>query len=422
MDATPPDDPAARFRKPGEQPAAQPAAQPAVQPAVQPAAQPPATPPPAPAGFLQLVEDTLTAPFGLGTVFVRHAKAAAPGYPALVANTAVYAAAFLALNILRARLMFPDAAGRYSAEHLALAGTLGLLLLVPLSFVWAGALHALARASGGAGDYRRSYQALSLLSLFWPVMAAANAARYGWVAVLLFWALVASVAVENLHRAPPGQTRAVFGGAALAGIAAIWVVSLQVDKVLAPFLQAQRAQAELARELLEAQAAQRLALDPARAGSPEAVAQAQQLMLQAQQMMQASGVARISTGTAGSSLGLAALPTAEQAAATLQAMPPEAAHQLATTTLDSVLPLLENPALTKGLPPEQAKQVREMSALVRTLQDNAKSGKPATPQQRAQMQQMQQTMLQMMMQNMQKGGKGPQAQGSQTPPAQESKR
>ncbi len=128
--------------------------------------------------------------------------------------------------------------------------------------------------------------------------------------------------------------------------------------------------------------------------------QAQQL---AQALQQASSLNLIS-GPSGQIS--APTPAQVQAIAAQIQQHPGAAPQFAAQTLQSVMPLLDNPNLTKGMPPEQAKQIQAMSALLKQMGGNMQAGKPLTAEQKMQLMKTQQAAMQMMMQQMQQTKKG----------------
>jgi len=393
MEPTPPEDPAARFRKPGDAPPHSGAPAPAPEP-------PPAS------GFFQMLEDTLTAPLGLGTTFAKLAPAPAPDYPVMVANFAVYAAVFLALNMLRAHLSFPEAAARIDPAHLAMAGAVGLAVMTGLSFVWAGIFHALAKAAGGQASFQRSYQVFSLLSACLPALAAANAFHLAWIFAAAYWTYLAAVAVENLEAAPAGRARSVFGAAVAAAVAIVWFASVQVERQLAPYIAAARLQAQLGRQAADAENAAAFHTTLSSAAAQDPALMGQQLMLQAQQMMQSSGAGRAPGASSGSGLDLVAKPSGslEQLQANTQQIQKQAAQdtEAASKSLDTFMPMLDNPELTKNMPPEQLKNVKALTALLHQMQVNLKSGKPMDPAQAAELTRLQQAAMQSMMQDMQK--------------------
>ncbi len=351
----------------------------------------------------------LIAPVGLGAVFSKLAAASPPGYGVMAANVGVYSALFLAINMMRARLMFPDAAGQFGAQQMALWGFFALCSMVLLSFAWAGMLHAAVAAAGGQGGYQRSYQILSLLSVFWPALAAASTFHYGWLAVAAFWAYLAIAAAESLQQVPAQQAQLMLGGAALAGTAAVWFLSVQIDKYLTPYVEEVRMAAQMKRQMLDTQATMAFQQSlqgtlPAGAapGAPDPSLQAQQLILQAQQMMQQTGGPIAPMGT---SSGLQVLPPAGQTAATTPAQgvqqlkqTTEIARQAELNALTQVMPMINNPAMTKNLSPQQAQEMQQIAGVLSQLQNNVKTGKPLSPDQISQFQQMGQFTIQTMQQ------------------------
>lgn len=399
MDATPPnDDPAARFRKPADQ-------------APPPAAA--AEAPPAPAGLVQTLEDSFMVPLTLGGVFARRAPAPAPGYGVLCGNVAVFAAASLALNLLRARLTFPEAAAHFPALQVGIGAVAIFCMMVLASFPAAGLLHAIAKAAGGHGGYQRSYQALSLLSAFWPAVAVAHAFAHAWIAVSLVWAFLTAAAIERLHAAPPGATRAVVWTLALASIAAAFYVAVQAQRAIDLYIAPLKQLAQLQRQQADSLAAQALPAGAIGVPSTDPAAQMQQFMLQAQKMLNQSGLSSgTASGAPASGLDMIALPSSAAPADGTpgSALPAQqqlqqqsaALQQSAAGVLGSLAPMLGNPALTKGMPPEQAKQLQQMMGLINSMQDSMKSGKPPTPEQMAQIQKLQQDQMRTMTQMMNK--------------------
>jgi hypothetical protein len=357
-----------------------------------------------PANLPTMLEDTLTAPFALGKVFAKHAQAPSPGVGVLAANVAFYSAAFLILLVLRFRLSFPAIAGNFEPARYASAVFCCSVLLTAASFAAAGILHALCAAAGGKQDFQRSYHILSLLALFLPSCAAASMFRFGWPALAVFWTFLTAVAVENMAGAPAGRARAVLGGAAACAIGAAWFAAAQVERYVAPLRQAAAFQAQLQREAQDAMKAPPLSAVAAGVAASSATMvtapQAQQL---AQALQQASSLNLIS-GPSGQIS--APTPAQVQAIAAQIQQHPGAAPQFAAQTLQSVMPLLDNPNLTKGMPPEQAKQIQAMSALLKQMGGNMQAGKPLTAEQKMQLMKTQQAAMQMMMQQMQQTKKG----------------
>src|SRR5262249_52804345 len=149
---------AARFQKPGQAPSG--GAPPASAGAQAPAAGASA-PAQRPQGLFQLLEDTLTAPIKLGALFAALAPAPPPGYAVMAVNVLVYWGAFFAINILHVGITDPaalDSLGKMSPLAMPLAGGAALTLALAGSLPGAAVLHVLAKAAGGKGNFRRSYQ------------------------------------------------------------------------------------------------------------------------------------------------------------------------------------------------------------------------------------------------------------------------
>jgi hypothetical protein len=414
MEPNPPDDPSARFRKPGDQDGAKFDAAYSTR-----------------YGLAAMLEDTLIAPVGLGSVFTKLAAGPAPSYGVMAANVAVYSAAFMAINVMRFNLTFPEFPTGFTPEKMALMAVVAIFILVSASFAGAGILHAAVSAAGGKGGYERSYQIYSLLSLFWPAVAASLTFHFAWLAVAAFWTYLAVIAAESLQGVPAAQARLVLGSLALAAAASVWYVSVEADKYLTPYVQEVRMAAQMTRQIRDAQAAMTFqqslqgapaagvaASTAAQVGAADPVQQVQQLVLQAQQMMQQSGGPM--SPPAATSSGLQVLPPAGQTTATTPTQGAEQLKQMTDTArqtelnaLTQVMPMINNQAMLKNLSPQQAQQMQQISGALSQLQDNIKTGKPMSPAQITQFQQMGQTMLQ----NMQQMKNVPPAQGQPQPQA-----
>jgi hypothetical protein len=134
------------------------------------------------------------------------------------------------------------------------------------------------------------------------------------------------------------------------------------------------------------------------AGEPSLDAQAAGFLQQAQQTLQT-----LQPAAQGSSLDLVSGPGGAPAraggpAAAVPVTPQQAAQQGANL-LSSVMPLLSNPALTRGMTPDQQKQMQQLVGTIGQLQGSLQSGQPMTAaQQQAMLQTVQQAMRGMPMQ------------------------
>lgn len=402
--ATPPEDAAARFRKtlpPGHAQASQPPANVGDQGNAAPSSSPPAEAPPRAQSLGRLLEETLTAPVRPFGLFGELAREKPPGYALLLANALIFAVLMFAVNLVSVAVSQPAALARYNAPLAAVVAAVGLTLAALGGFAAAGLLHLAALLCGGGASFARSYQAVSMssgIALLWALLGHLPA---GWALTLAWGAFVACAAVERLHAAPALRARAVFAGLATVALLGAWSVKLAAERFLAPY----RMMAEQARGIRDIQQTiQRI--QPVEGSNPaqETSAQAQQrLFEQLHQLQMAQPESKTADTAAPSRSGLDLIQQ--------QGLPPEAAapqvnarqlqevNKAAAGMVQSVLPLLNNPALTKGMPPEQAKQLEGLTQMLQELQGNLQSGKPMTPeQQRRLMQQYQQAMIRLLAQ------------------------
>ena len=299
----------------------------------------------APYGIGRMLEDTVTAPVRAGAVFTALAGRPAPAYGVMIFNLLAFSAAACAASFIRSAVAMPDHAP-YAPALLALAAA--LLLIVPASFIAAGLLHAFMLLSGGKEDFRRSYQTASLLSLVVVLQAMLNRFDWAWALPSLLAAYLAATAARTLHRAPAVRAAAVFG--ALAGVCVLgqWWAREHTARWA-------KTAGELSRQMRQLpQTPLPLAPDGADANL-------------------AQGQAPVS------GLDLLAAPRGNgPAPAQFQAM------QTATADmLRPVLGMLNNPQLAKGLSPEQARQVVELTGLINQMQEAMTGGGNLTPAEQA---------------------------------------
>lgn len=332
--------------------------------------QPPAAPEPAPEApkpfaLSDLLEDTLTAPFRARSLFARLAARPAPGYALLAANHVVYFLAAMVLLAVLATISHPALFNRF----LALMGPVGpfflvflIFVAVAVSFAVAGVLHAIVRAIGGRGDFSRSYQIVSMLSLIGVLNVLLTQAPGGWIAALLVYAYLLIVAVETLHGCSPWKARLVFGTL----VAIMTALQLFMGYQYARWMQTDADVREAMSALLGPAAAANSADStgaPAAPGEEAAPGQ----------------------GSSPSGLDMIALPKLDGAAPSgpgLTAPQADALRQNSAAMIQSMMPMLTSPELTKDMDPEQAAQVRELTKMVGELQGQLQSGAAMSPKER----------------------------------------
>jgi hypothetical protein len=317
-------------------------------------------------GVGRMFEDTLCAMFQPGHVFAVRACKPAPAYAVMIPNLMIFCAAVCVTNLLRACVATPELV-HSSPSTVAIAAAAGLILAVPLSFVAAGALHAFMLLAGGHGDFQRSYQASSMLSILIALQAMLNWFDWVWVLPFLLAAWLATAAARALHRAPALRAGVVFGLAAAFCIAGQWGLRQQFSRWSQTTLAMQPA-AEPAQDLSSQPQHMPVPLNPPQ---PEAL----------------------------SSLELPSPPrSVSQTESPVQAQA-QSIQQATTNLLAPIMAMLKNPALTKGLSSEQLKQLSSLTAMMNQMQKSMAAGNKTTPaEQAAMMAQFQSAMMQFMAQ------------------------
>lgn len=326
----------------------------------------------------RLLEDTLTVPFTAPSLFTRLSQCPAPGYGLLAANTAAYYALAIAVNLVRSLL---DGGSALSPAVMAAAAAGAAAIAVALSFAGAGLLHALCLLAGGTGDFRRSYQLVSSLSFLFVIQSLLNWSPLLWALPVPWAALLLAEGCRRLHAAPRARAWAVFGGLGLLLLGSQWLARREFSR----FLQQT--------EVISPAAAQ---LQQAAAGL-QALQQALPLLPGATEAL-AVGPALAAPGRLPSSLDLLSGPGVmplgtedERAPGPAPKMAPpanpaqlQALQSQAALTMDALLPMLNNPAVTRMLTPEQRAQMDAIAKMLQAAQAQQKTGKPLTPQERAQ--------------------------------------
>jgi hypothetical protein len=360
----------------------------------------------------RMLEDTVTAPLRPGTVFDSLAGRPAPSYAVMIPSLLVFCALSYAAGFIRAGLVNPEILNA-SPALTAIATLVALVLAVPLSFLAAGVLHAFMLLSGGEGDFQRSYQASSLLSLALALQALLNWFDWVWALPTLLAVYLATFAAKSLHRAPAARAAVVFSSIGLCAVAGQWWLRQQISHLTETAKAVQTAAAaaqDLSRQLQQIQQ-MNAPLERGVGGNTPGQPQDQ---------------AEAPWGTAASSpsspamisgLQLLAAPAGAPAselpadATRLQAQAQAQSHVLQQATSNMMAPLLSmlsNPAMTRGMPPAQAQQMKTLTSLITQMQSSMASGKKMTPEEHAAfLAQFQSAMLQFTSQLGAPGGAGP---------------
>lgn len=291
-----------------------------------------------------------------------------------------YAACGLGLNAALAAVEGSPLLGRFPPWFYAAVGAGALALCALWLALAAAALSGLSRLLGGAGGYARGYQAAAMLFALAPAQAFAGAFPLAWTAPSLLFAWAGAGALAGLLRASLPGALAVC--AALAGLsiggqaAARWLYARHV----APY-------AELAaqsRALIE---------------SGNAVAALQTLERELAGVGAAPAPGR--AGVSGLDLlrgpAEAGAPPAEPAAADQVLLQQgDALRASAEGLLQSVAPLLDNPAITRNLDAQGRAEVRELRELLGAMQAQSRAQAVDAREQARTMQRLQELSLRLM--------------------------
>lgn len=386
--APPGEDAAARFRKPGQQPAAAPAPQ---QPAL-----------PAP-GLGELFERSLTGLVVGRSAYEPLASRPAPGYGAMTALALAYTVIGLGLNVALTAVASPTQLGAYPTWFYAAVtgGALGFSLAWLLLF--AAILFGLSKALGGQGGFERGYLAAAMLFALAPVHSLSGLFPYAWLlpCVLLAWAGAGALS---------GLSGASFSGA------------LMAFTVLSSLLIAGQGVARAAYAKSQEVLAQNKLLLDAGANAQNAAA----LIGTLQQMQQAQGGQPLSGGAPPPVVPELpdGAPAGEQAAQTHasgldligggeaaqdQRVPsPEEQKRMlqqgdmlrtqVVAMLESITPMMDNPAITKNLDAQGKADVQELRKELAKLKDTtARNVKLSDEEFNATMQKIQKMTMRLMM-------------------------
>lgn len=331
--------------------------------------------------FRQMLEDSLTAPLRPAAVFEALQQKPAPGYPVMTANLAAFTGAAVAISLAHAAITHPV---MMSAGPLALAlGALGsLLLFILLSFFGAIVLHVLSRICGGSGDFRRSYQIVSLSSVIACVAALLNWFPGAWALPVLLGAYLSAVGIQTLHQASKARTWAVLAVLTLFSLGGQWLMRKELQKYAGAMALMENAREDL--NEMRSAAPQKIDLENMSLQNPETEARVSGMdMVKNSQLQEAS---------------------ASPESASAEHSAPDAAD--ASAMISSLSSMLNNPALFKNMPPEEAAKMKELMEVLNKTQASLKSGKPLSAQETQAMTAKLQRLTMEMMQTLSSAGPG----------------
>ncbi|MBI5884372.1 MAG: YIP1 family protein [Elusimicrobia bacterium] len=336
---------------------------------------------PAP-GLASLLGQSLAALLRGPAVFAQAAAAETPPLWAMAANILVFAAAGQgAILVLRSAgtTRTGEAVGlalfHAGAAAAALAG----------SFVFALIVDVIARISDSDADYLRSYQIVSLSSGAAVAGTAAYALPVLWFIPTAWAAFLIGIGIQKLHRARPYRAWTIVGVLAAAALGGQWFGMLQYRAVMEQTRAAGAVMSEMQRFRAELEKALPALQEDGLLPVPPSLPTGQRL--DAVSGGQGGEVAQPPIAAPGKNPFLSpealVLPPGD-AAPTDQPAPafdPRQSQALMNSSMGiirSMLPMLNNPQLTKNMSPAQAQQFREIVRTIEGLDRNAAQGKTPT--------------------------------------------
>ncbi|MFI5345357.1 MAG: hypothetical protein ACHQ51_03175, partial [Elusimicrobiota bacterium] len=316
----------------------------------------------------------------------------APSFGAAGGLALAAGAASLAVNLAHGIVQSPDLLRRFPPLMMAAVAVAALGLYLSVLLLLAVMLYGLGNALGGKGAFDRGLQAAAMLSVLGPIQMLCNWFPFAWTIPAALAAWTAACALEGLFGSAPAPTRAlcaVMGAAALGLQFAGRAVADRAREAYAAtqvLSQAAGGDAELAKQMqaLQQQAAAAAAAmpaDPASASAPAPAAPTSGLDLLKGPDDDARGPSS------------APEPTAQQAA--LQQAQGVQTH--ASGMLDALAPMLNNPALTKSMTPQQKAAMKELQSIIADTKGQLDAGRGVSdPAFAAKMQRIQQLTMQMM--------------------------
>jgi len=352
-------------------------------------------------GFGDLFEASLRGSLEPWWVYASLRDRPPPGPIASVACVLAWTATAFGANLLLAMTGgAPAPAGAITPQALAAAAAVGLAASAVGSLVAAVVLHLLALLCGGHAPFSRALQTIALLGPIAPLTAVAAAFPAAWPLPTAAAGWLAIQAVWRLYGAPGYQAAMVLGFVTALSLVGQNMARQRLER-WAPMLETLRTAGGTpgagAIPGIPAAAQALFAVPGGRAGGPSAdelrqlqdlAAQGQQLALQGRQLiehaarMQGAPGQGMSGGVPGSvgggpvpsGLDLVGTPGAGSSGKGFPAgglppgMSPQALAQGGQAMLGSVLQLLGNPALTKNMPPHQAKAMEQLRRSMEGMQ------------------------------------------------------
>lgn len=356
----------------------------------------PKEPLPVAPGVGELCELALTALVNAPGVFLRLSARPAPRPGSSFLLALACGASFFALNLIRVALSHPAelqavAPWKIGAVFAAALGVWAALYLLVTSFVYG-----LGRALGAAGDFDRALLVAALVLATAPLQALCSWFPAAWVLPAVLAAWIMACGLSSQFTADAWAARGVCAVLAAGALALQYGAGLLVEKYAetARLASAAASAAPSADQLVDLQKqlqqVQALAVeanpDPAQRGS----AQGDSAKLNRSSLDLLSGPADAPQGDSPRPL------TERQQLAQMSASG-DAMNASVIGMLDSIGPMLNNPAITQGMTPPQKADYAELQKMIAELKAGMAAKTITTPaQQQAQMMKIQGLVMRMM--------------------------
>lgn len=362
-----------------------------------PAPQPPGDSPKAnPPKLGELFELALTALINAPGVFAKLEARPAPGPGTSFLVALAWGAAFFALNLLHVTIANPAALQAYPPKQVGIVVLLGFGVWTAMCLLGSSFVYGIGRMLGSAGDFDRALLITAVTLAAAPVQALCTWFPMAWVVPAVLAAWIFACGLSTQFKTDPWAARGVCAVLA-AGVLALQYAAGQVVEKYA-------ATAQLAAVAVQgASTASQLA---------ELQQQMQQVQTAASQMPQVGNSPQADSPQADSPQanrsGLDLLhgpepastppggPTKREQLSQMSASG-DALNNSMITMLDSMAPLLNNPAITKNMSLQQKADYTELRRMIADMKTEIIENKITSPQeQQAKMQKIQQLMMRMM--------------------------
>jgi hypothetical protein len=336
----------------------------------------------------ELFEFALTALINAPGVFAKLEARPAPGPGTSFLVALAWGGAFFALNLLHVTIANPAALQAYAPWQVGVVAFLGLGVWTAMFLLGSSFVYGIGRALGSAGDFDRALLITAVTLAAAPVQALSTWFPMAWVAPALIAAWIFACGLNTLFKTDPWAARGVSAVLA-AGVLALqygagqvvekYAATAQLAAVAVQGASTASQLAELQQQVQQIQAAASQLPQGDSGDSPQANRSGLDLL---------SGPEAASTPSAG--------PTQREQLSQMSASG-DAMNKSVITMLDSMAPLLNNPAITKNMSLQQKADYVELKRMIADMKTGMIENKITSPQeQTAKMMKIQQLVMRMM--------------------------